>query len=140
MCCGMVASVDLSRDKDETALLVRACAPGEITVNEQRISSPFLLSAKRLIPDWPVSDPARLVPSDFELAIELQPDLVILGTGERLVFPDAEVSATLLARGIGFEVMDTRAACRTYNLLVIDGRPVVAALLQLSRNSPGNMA
>jgi uncharacterized protein len=59
----------------------------------------------------------------------LAPDLVVLGTGERLRFPPHGVRAQVTALGVGFEIMDTAAACRTYNVLVLEGRKVVAALI-----------
>lgn len=128
----MVTPVDINRDQDQTSLLVRVCSPGEIIVNEQRFHSHILLSPSKVQPDWPVSDPSHLTAADFDATFPMQPDLIILGTGDHLVFPAAEVSAALLGRGIGFEVMDTRAACRTFNLLAMDRRSVVAALMQLS--------
>lgn len=127
----MVTPVDFNREQDPSALLVRACAPGEIIINEERYQSHLLLSPTLVVPDWPVGEPSRIAIEDFEAAADMKPDLIILGTGTNLVFPDHKVSAGLLARGIGFEVMDTRAACRTYNLLAMDKRAVVAALLQL---------
>ncbi len=128
----MVTPVDINRDQDKTSLLVRACSPGEIRVNEQRFHTHLLLSPSEVQPDWPVTVPSDLTPADFAAAMAMQPDLIILGTGDDLVFPAAAISAAVLARGIGFEVMDTRAACRTYNLLAMDRRSVVAALMQLS--------
>lgn len=124
--------MQLTRDKDDTALLVRACEPGSITIGETRVSTHLLVSADRLVTDWPVGGADRLTPVDFQAALDMKPDLIVLGTGSDLVFPDPSVSAALLGKGIGFEIMDTRAACRTYNVLVMDRRPVVAALIQLS--------
>jgi uncharacterized protein len=65
----------------------------------------------------------------FERVAALGPELVLFGSGERLRFAKAEWLRPLIARGIGCESMDTKAACRTYNLLVGEGRSVVAALL-----------
>lgn len=128
----MVTPVDFNREQDPSSLLVRACTPGKIIINDQSYSSNLLLSPSLVLPDWQVDDPASIAAADFDDAVKMEPDLIIFGTGDKLVFPDTSVSAALLARGIGFEVMDTRAACRTYNLLAMDRRSVVAALLQLS--------
>jgi uncharacterized protein len=62
-------------------------------------------------------------------ALAMSPEILILGTGERLQFPASALYAELAGRGIGLEVMDTAAACRTYNVLVNEDRPVVAALI-----------
>lgn len=124
--------MQLTRDKDNTALLVRACEPGSITIGETVVTTNLLVTADRLQTDWPVTAPNTLTAADFEAALATEPELILLGTGDELVFPDQAVTAALLGQGVGFEVMDTRAACRTYNVLVMDRRPVVAALIQLS--------
>lgn len=124
--------MQLLRDTDEKILQVRSCEPGVITVGESRITSHLLLSPTRLVAEWPVSDVSGLRPEDFATVTEMQPDLVLLGTGRDLRFPAPLVGATLLEKGIGFEVMDSRAACRTFNILALEGRSVVAAILQVS--------
>lgn len=129
--CGMVTPVEIHRNTDRSSLLVRSCSPGEIKVNDRAFDQHILLSPEEVIPGWSVGNPAEIAPGDLEAAVAMQPDLIILGSGDQLVFPPAAVSASLLEQGIGFEVMDTRAACRTYNLLAMDGRSVVAALIQL---------
>lgn len=128
----MVTPVQLTRDKDDQALLIRACGAGVITVNDTVVRSHLLLAPDQLESHWPVTDVSSLTAADLEPAIAMQPEVIILGSGDQLEFPAQEVSASLLAQRIGFEVMDTRAACRTYNVLVMDGRAVVAALIQLS--------
>lgn len=124
--------MQLLRETDEKILQVRSCEPGIITVGETRINSHLLLSPTRLVAEWPVSDVAGLRPEDFAKVIEMQPDLVLLGTGRHLRFPAPLINATLLEKGIGFEVMDSKAACRTFNILALEGRSVVAAILQVS--------
>ena len=83
----------------------------------------------RLITDWTPVNTDDLTADHFEELIEFEPEVVILGTGEHLHFPHPSVTAELLTQGIGVEVMDTSAACRTYNVLLSEGRQVVAALL-----------
>jgi uncharacterized protein len=65
----------------------------------------------------------------FDSVLVLEPEVVILGTGASLTFPDMALMSRFMEQGIGFEVMDTTAACRTYNILVNEGRRVVAAVL-----------
>ncbi len=124
--------MQLIRDTDEKILQVRSCEPGVVIVGESRITSHLLLSPSRLDPEWPVSSVARLRPEDFLKVTRMQPDLVLLGTGRHLRFPAPLINATLLEKGIGFEVMDSKAACRTFNILALEGRSVVAAILQIS--------
>ena len=78
---------------------------------------------------WPVATPDALEPGHLQVLLELKPDLVILGTGRRLRFPPASLLRPLIEQRIGFECMDTSAACRTYNVLVTERRSVVAALI-----------
>jgi uncharacterized protein len=79
--------------------------------------------------DWQVAGFAELTLAHFERLRALQPEVVLLGTGDKLQFPAAELLAPLIQAQIGVEVMDRAAACRTFNLLAGDGRNVVAALL-----------
>jgi uncharacterized protein len=78
---------------------------------------------------WSPRDLAELTPEDFERCLELGPELVIFGSGARLQFIKPALYRALIERRIGFEMMDTAAACRTYNVLANEGRAVVAALL-----------
>ncbi len=78
---------------------------------------------------WPVASLAALAQAHFELILALQPELVILGSGPRMRFVSATLLRPLIDRRIGVEMMDTPAACRTYNVLASEGRAVVAALL-----------
>ena len=78
---------------------------------------------------WPVAEFAALSAEHFAALAELGPELVIFGSGVRLRFPPAVLLRPLIERRIGIETMDTAAACRTYNVLLAEGRAVVAALL-----------
>jgi uncharacterized protein len=71
----------------------------------------------------------ELIQAHFDALLQDKPELVIFGSGPRLRFPSAALLQGLIAQGIGFESMDTAAACRTYNVLASEGRTVVAALL-----------
>lgn len=78
---------------------------------------------------WSVSEVSNATEAEFELLVKFQAEVVILGTGANHVFPSQEISKPLIKAGIGLEVMNTPAACRTYNALVSDGRKVLAALI-----------
>jgi len=109
--------------------LVRAYSPGEIRVNETVVRSSCLLRADKLITDWRPQTLAELTIEDLDAVIALDPEIVVLGSGVQQRFPPTSLLTHLLSRGIGCEVMDTGAACRTYNVLVTEDRRVVAALL-----------
>lgn len=108
---------------------IRSVAPDCIRVDEEELTSSFVLSPDRLIPSWPPRRLDQVTDEHWETLLELEPEVVLLGTGDRIHFPDARVFARFQSRGIGFEVMDTAAACRTYNVLVSEERRVVAALM-----------
>ena len=109
------------------ALNVRWWRPGELRIGKDVWREPVLLSPQEVRP-WPVEPDEPVTLDQLAPLIEKQPDLIILGTGEQQSFPDHELGMSLLNRGIGLEVMDTGAACRTYNVLLSEGRAVAAAL------------
>jgi len=78
---------------------------------------------------WEAAGFESLTAANFEAIAALQPELVVFGSGERLRFPKPALLQALMSRRIGLETMDTAAACRTYNVLLAEGRSVVAALL-----------
>lgn len=106
-------------------LLVRGYAAGRVTIGEQVYTRSLLLSPQRIITDWRPASVNELTMEDLQQVEQLQPEIILLGTGARLVFPPLRPSDGRL----GFEVMDTAAACRTYNILAGEGRNVTAALL-----------
>ena len=111
--------------------LIRAYAAGSITINQEVYTSSLILTPQRIIADWPPVRFADLTAPDFEAIAALRPEVVVLGTGARLRFPAPDVIRVLVEAKIGLEVMDTGAACRTYNILMSDGRRVAAALLMI---------
>ena len=116
-------------DRHPGAHLVTSVLPGAIRVGDVVVTSSVILSAQRIIRDWPVASSAAVNLASLAPALELGPEVLLLGTGSRLVFPDGPLAAELAGRGVGLEIMDTAAACRTYNILVNEDRPVVAALV-----------
>jgi uncharacterized protein len=121
--------MDLSLDNAEGYLLVRRTAVHSITLVDRELTASFLLMPDRAIENWPIDAADALNAGHVDTLLALQPELVILGTGERQVFPAAEFMAGLLRKGIGIEVMDNAAAARTYNLLAGEGRRVVAGFI-----------
>jgi uncharacterized protein len=101
---------------------------GYVLVNGVRREASLIVLPERIV-DWPVASFAALTELDFERIAELKPEVVLLGTGARLRFPHARLAAPLARAGIGLEVMDLQAACRTYNILAAEERVVAAALV-----------
>jgi uncharacterized protein len=121
--------MQLTHDIAEGYLYVRACSPRAITIVDREISRSFLLAPDRVIEDWPVARAEDFDAAAAEALFALDPEVVLLGTGARQMFPRREALAALLRRGIGVEVMDNAAASRTYNLLAAEGRRAVAAFM-----------
>lgn len=107
---------------------VTAYGPGFIEINRIRYTSGVLLTPERVDP-WPVASFDALAEADLERLLALQPEVALLGTGTTQRFPHPRLSRSLAAARIGLEVMTTAAACRTYNILMAEGRRVAAALL-----------
>jgi len=114
--------------------LIRACEPGRITIGTRHYDHSLILAQGQLITDWRPQQAGELCREDFDPVLALQPEILLLGTGNRLTFPSPALTAHLLQAGIGVEVMDTTAACRTFNILLAEQRRVVAALLQKAVN------
>jgi len=108
--------------------LISAWESDAVRVGEDWLRSHLILSSQHIIVDWAVTTPEGLRAHDLRPAIDLGPDIILLGTGNRLVLPDVQLMAELAAQGIGLEIMDTPAACRTYNVLIHERRDVAAAL------------
>ncbi|HTS84448.1 MAG TPA: Mth938-like domain-containing protein [Usitatibacter sp.] len=102
---------------------------GYVLVGGKRHAASLVVSADRVIEDWPAASVDALAADHLAAIVELGPEIVLLGTGGAFRFPDAALLAPLYKAGIGVEVMDTPAACRTYNILLAEGRNVVAALI-----------
>jgi uncharacterized protein len=109
--------------------LVRSYSPGELRIGETVLRSSCLVKIDQIVTDWRPQTIAELTAQDLDAVLALQPEIVVIGSGPRQQFPAPELMATVLSRGIGCEVMDTGAACRTYNILASEGRKVVAALM-----------
>lgn len=117
--------------------MIGAYSRSGIVVGEQRFHRSLIVLPRQIIPDWRPRSFEHLELSDFAQLLELAPDLVVLGTGQQQRFPSPLIHHSLVSAGIGLEVMNTPAACRTYNILVAEGRQVAAALVLEETASTG---
>jgi uncharacterized protein len=109
---------------------VTAYGPGFIEINKVRHSGHLIVSPDAPVQPWAVTGFDTLQASDFAALLERAPEIVLLGTGLRQRFTAPRVVAPLTGAGIGVEAMATAAACRTYNILMAEGRRVLGAFLQ----------
>ena len=114
--------------QDRGLQLFSGYGAGFVAVNNVRYETGVVVTPQA-VSEWDVSGFEALTVADFGFIEALKPEIVILGTGAAQRFPRPELSRALAATGVGVEVMDSRAACRTYNILATEGRKVVAAVL-----------
>lgn len=124
----MVPGMRFAQDQSE-GNTISAYAPGEITINEVVIRTSVIVTPGQIITDWLPERFEELDATHLARLEELTPEVIVIGTGNTLRFPDPRYTAGFLTQGIGVEVMDTNAACRTYNILLSEDRNVVAVLL-----------
>jgi uncharacterized protein len=108
---------------------IRSYSPGEIRLRDETLRSNVIISRDQLIRDWNPPPVAELSIADFTPVLELEPEIILFGTGSRQQFPAFAVLTELLHSGVAIEVMETSAACRTFNVLIGEYRSAVAALL-----------
>lgn len=108
--------------------LVTAYGAGYVSINEQRYERHIVVTPAHAVLDWDPASFDALAPGHMSALLELAPEIVILGTGSTLRFPHPRITQPLAEAHVGFEAMDTGAACRTYNILMAEGRQVVAAI------------
>jgi len=99
-----------------------------VAVNQVRYTDSMIVLPEQIVEHWPVSSINQLGMEHFDPLLAVRPEIILLGTGMMLQFPNASLIKEILACGIGFEVMDTQAACRTYNILSAEERHVAAAI------------
>jgi uncharacterized protein len=102
---------------------------GYVTVSGQRYEHPLLVIPGRAVEHWNVTSFETLTAIDFDVLLAMKPEIIVFGSGATLRFPRPEIIRPLAEAGVGLEVMDTRAACRTYNILLSEDRKVLAAIL-----------
>ena len=128
---GYVAHMKFSQADPGDGYLIEGYEPGRILIDGKFFVSGLILTPRRLLPAWGPQVAADLTEAHIDALLELDPQVILLGTGARQIFPAMALLARGLTRGIGIEVMDTGAACRTYNILMAEGRQVVAGLLPI---------
>ena len=109
--------------------VIRSLTDEGVRIAERLFAGSVIVTASAIVEDWPPRSLEELTAAHLQQALDLEPEILLLGTGQRQRFPSRALLASLYEARIGHEVMDTRAACRTYNVLVGEGRSVAAALI-----------
>ena len=119
----------LHLERNNAINFITAFDRSEVQVNESHYATPLIVLPQQLIEDWRPCAFAELTEADFAQLAALGMEIILLGTGAKQSFPHPRLTRALMEQRIGLEVMDTGAACRTYNILAGEGRSVAAALL-----------
>ncbi len=125
----------LHLDHPASRNLVTGYGAGYVAINHRRYAASLILLPDRIVEPWGAGGFEALAESDFEAIRALGPEILLLGTGSRQRFPAPSLLRPLLEARIGYEVMDLPAACRTFNILMAEGRRIAAALLVDSSGS-----
>ncbi|MEO8674963.1 MAG: Mth938-like domain-containing protein [Casimicrobiaceae bacterium] len=108
--------------------VITGSGPGWVRVGAQEYRTGIVVTADN-VAEWAVAGFDALTEADFAKLLAHAPEIVLLGTGATLRFPHPRLTQAFAAARVGIEVMDTPAACRTFNILAAEGRKVVAALI-----------
>jgi uncharacterized protein len=119
----------LHQDPSDALNTVTGYGPDYVDINLARHEHSVIVLPGAPVAPWPVASFEALAPEHFAMLLDPAPEVVIFGSGARLRFPHPRLTAALTARRIGVETMDFQAACRTYNILMAEGRKVAAVLL-----------
>lgn len=119
----------LNLERPDYTWFLRGAEGDHALVNDRVLRASFVVAPDTLREDWPVTDASALDVTHLEPILAMRPELVLLGTGARQVFPPPAILATFLTRGLGVEVMTNAAAARTYSVLAGEGRRVVAGFV-----------
>lgn len=121
--------MQLTEHKPGNHHVIRRVDEHGILIDEQLFPTSLIVGARLLDPDWPVRSLKDLTSDYIEPLIRLEPELVLIGVGERQQFPAIEIQREFLRRGIGLECMTLGAACRTFNVLMSENRRALAGLI-----------
>ena len=127
--CFILISMPLAEDRITSRHRITAYGPQTVTVNETVYRQSLVLTADSVHSPWPVTSLAELSADSLQPVLASNPAVVLLGTGEKQQFPEARLYALFGQQGIGLEVMDNGALCRTFNILVAEDRAVTAAII-----------
>jgi len=118
-----------SEFNDQSALIITSYDDDHIVINERPYYSSLVITLKQIDPDWAPVKPSDISIDKIEELLDHQPEIILLGTGHKTVFPEPEAIVLCAQAGVGLEVMDSASACRTYNVLLSEERKIVAGLL-----------
>ena len=119
----------LTHEKSENDHYISRCTDHEIEINHQVFTQSIIVTPDQILTDWPPRSATELTTNNIKQLIALKPDVLLIGTGLSLEFPIFSLLSEIMKHHVGYEIMTTSAACRTFNLLLTEQRRVIAALM-----------
>ena len=121
--------MELQLENQRSGHRVDSFVDNAVVVGYVRYTTSLIITPEKVVRDWPPQHSDQLTPDDFGLILDLEPELILVGTGNELRFPDSVILKGVIRARIGIDFMDSRAACRTYNILAAEGRNVAAGII-----------
>ena len=118
-----------AQDNQDDGYVITAYGENSVSINGKLFRQSLIITRTKLNENWELSAVELLQADHINQILAFKPELIIIGTGDKLIFPAVEVYSGIIEHGIGVDFMDTRAACRTYNILMSEGRHIVAGLI-----------
>lgn len=128
--------MQLNQELTDHQYQIRAYDEHSITINSEQYSHSLIIMPPHPIQAWPVNTISDITKTSLQTVVALAPQIVLIGTGHELAWPSAETLVPLATAKIGVEVMDSKAACRTFNILLAEGRKVALAIIICGHNAP----
>jgi len=117
-----------AEDQNNSKYKITGYESDGVEINGIMHKQSLIIAPMELIDDWQPQNLDSLKVEHFEAFYTMKPEVIILGTGPKQIFPDREILKYLVQNRIGYEIMDTQAACRTFNIIMAEGRTVVAGM------------
>jgi len=121
--------ISLTQDFTEASFMITGFQPGCVMINNKAYSQSLVVSSDKLMIPWKVTHVDQLNENNLAAIFKAQPEIVLIGTGDQLIFPEPKILALFAQQKIGLETMNTSAVCRTYGILVAEGRKASAAII-----------
>ncbi len=115
--------------RDSNIFAVKHYSPNLVKVNQLTFTKSFFITQFTTESHWPCECMSQLTLENIDQLLDSKAEVIILGTGEKQVFPEPKIFAYCASKGVGLEVMANNAACRTYNVLTSEDREVALALI-----------
>lgn len=121
--------MDITQDFADAKFIITGYKPGCVFINNEPHQNSFITSPDSLITPWDVINIKQLSKATLASVLKDRPEIMIIGTGDTLVLPEPEIIALFAQHQIGIETMNTSAACRTYGILIAEGRKATAGII-----------